>query len=117
MNESPLNLKRIQNWAELAQGAKWSAAALAKQCGVSVRILHRHFIKQTKQNTKTWLAEQRQLHAQEMLRNGFSIKQVAYHLGYKQQSNFSRKYKEFWGICPSRQTPTAAQLKQLSANE
>jgi len=33
----------------------------AKNCGVSVRTLHRHFLQHTGKNTKTWLDEQRQL--------------------------------------------------------
>jgi transcriptional regulator GlxA family with amidase domain len=33
----------IQNWLELAQQANWSAATLAKMCGVPVRTLERYF--------------------------------------------------------------------------
>lgn len=63
-------LHHIQNWLELARETNWSAAALAKKCGVSVRTLHRHFLKQMGKNTKTWLAEHRQRHALELLHDG-----------------------------------------------
>ena len=99
-------LNHIQNWLELAQQANWSAAVLAKKCGVSVRTLHRHFLKQMGKNTKSWLAEQRQCHALELLRDGSSIKETSSCLGYKQPSNFTRKYKHHWGICPSLQPAT-----------
>jgi AraC-like DNA-binding protein len=99
-------LNHIQNWPELARQAKWSATTLAKKCGVSVRTLHRHFLKQMGKNTKTWLAEQRQRHAIELLCNGSSIKETASLLGYNQPTNFTRKYKNHWGICPSLQPPT-----------
>lgn len=99
-------LKHIQNWPELACEAKWSAAALAKKCGVSVRTLHRHFLKQMGKNTKAWLAGQRQRKGNELLRNGSSIKETASCLGYKQPTNFARQYKDHWGICPSLQSPT-----------
>jgi AraC-like DNA-binding protein len=111
-------LNQIPNWPELAREAKWSASALAKQCGVSVRTLHRHWVKQMGKNTKTWLAEQRQQHANELLCNGFSIKETAFYLGYKQQSNFTRKYKSHWGICPSLQTTMVTPPRpQISAND
>jgi transcriptional regulator GlxA family with amidase domain len=41
-----MRLKDIQNWRERAQAAKWSAATLAQNRGVSVRTLHRHFKKE-----------------------------------------------------------------------
>jgi AraC-like DNA-binding protein len=58
-----------------------------------------------RQNTKTWLAEQRQGHAQTLLSKGLSIKETALRLGYKQPTNFTRQYKNHWGVCPSLQPP------------
>lgn len=100
-------LNHIQNWPEIARQVKWSASALAKQCGVSVRTLYRHFLKHMGKNTKTWLAEQRQRNAHELLCDGSSIKETATCLGYRQPNNFSRKYKDHWGECPSLQQPVA----------
>jgi len=100
-------LIHIQNWPELARQATWSVAALAKKCVVCTRTLNRHFLKQTGKNTKTWLSEQRQRRAVELLSQGFSIKEIAFCLGYKQPSNFARKYKSYCGICPSLQRPAA----------
>ena len=96
-------LKRIENWPELAKEARWSAASLAKNCRVSIRTLHRFFLKNMGVSTKAWLAEQRQHNAFHLLGSGSSIKEAAFFLGYKQSSNFTRKYKKHWGICPSRQ--------------
>jgi len=97
--------QQIQNWSELARQANWSAAALAKLCGVSANTLRRHFLQQMHKNPSAWLAEQRQHQAIELLRDGTSIKETATCLGYKQQTNFTRKFKEFWGACPSQQSP------------
>jgi len=85
----------------LAEQTRWCAAALAKNCGVSVRTLERHFHKQMGKSPKTWLAEQRQQQAIELLRNGSSVKETAAVLGYKQATNFTRKFKHHWGIVPS----------------
>lgn len=99
MNNS--RLKHIQNWPERAREAKWSASALAKQCGVSGETLRQYFLKLIGKTPGVWLAEQRQHLALELLRDGSSIKETAASLGYKQQTNFTRKFKEHWGTCPS----------------
>ena len=97
-------LKYIENWSELAREAKWSASAMAKKCGVSVRTLHRHWLKQTGKNTKAWLAEQRQRNALELLSKGCSVKETSACLAYMQPNNFSRQFKKQTGICPSMTT-------------
>ncbi len=110
-------LKHIQNWPELARETKWSASALAKKCGVSVRTLHRHFLQHMGKNTKDWLAEQREHDALELLCDGSSIKETAACLGYKQPNNFTRHYKSRTGISPSRQSAANRVHTQLSAND
>jgi AraC-like DNA-binding protein len=111
-------LNHIENWPELARQVNWSAAALAKKCGVSVRSLHRHFLKQMGKNTKAWLVEQRQRLGRELLHDGSSIKETAFCLGYKQPTNFTRKYKAHWGVCPSMQTPTVGPPRpKMSSND
>ena len=94
-------LQTIQNWPEIARQARWSASALAKNCGVSVRTLHQHFLQQTGENTKAWLAEQRLQRAIELMRAGLSIKAAAITLDYKNPSSFTRKFKDARGICPT----------------
>jgi AraC-like DNA-binding protein len=94
-------LQQIQNWTELARQANWSTAALAKLSKVSATTLRRHFLQQMRKTPGAWLAEQRQHQAIELLRDGSSIKETAFRLGYKHQTNFTRKFKEFWGACPS----------------
>jgi len=68
-----LKLKHIQDWLELARQASWSATALAKLCGVSTNTLRRHFLQQMRKTPGTWLAEQRQHEAIELLRDGYTI--------------------------------------------
>ena len=99
MNNS--RLKNIQAWPALARQANWSAAALAKHFGVSKDTLRRHFLLHFGQTPKAWLAEQRQQQAIELLQAHSSIKETAACLGYKQQTNFTRQFKEYWGVCPS----------------
>lgn len=103
-------LAKIQNWPELARQANWSTIVLAKQCSISRDTLRRHFLRHFGKPPKIWLAEQRQQQAIELLRDGSSIKETAACLGYKQQTNFTRKFKDFWGACPSMPLPPNASL-------
>jgi AraC-like DNA-binding protein len=99
------NIKQIGTRLELAHEAKYSAAAMAKICGVSVRTLHRHFMKSTGKNSRTWLLEQRQHYAVKLLSEGSPVKEVAARLGYKQQTNFTRQFKFKTGASPSMKIP------------
>lgn len=94
-------LNQVKELSELAKQANWSAAAMARLCGVSTETLRRHFLAKTGKSTRQWLAEERQRKAAALLRDGSSIKETAVCLGYKQQTNFTRKFKEYWGACPS----------------
>ena len=93
-------LTQIQNWPELARQANWSATALARHCGVSKDTLRRHLHQHTGKATGNWLAELRQHQAMELLRDGSTVKETAACLGYAHQTNFTRAFKAFWGVCP-----------------
>jgi AraC-like DNA-binding protein len=97
-------LNYIEDWVKLARTSNWSASMLAKECGVSVRSLHRFFLRTMGKNTKAFLAELSQIYAQELLNVGSSIKETALCLGYRHPTSFSRKYKVHWGINPRRKT-------------
>jgi transcriptional regulator GlxA family with amidase domain len=102
-------LNHNPDWSKLASEANWSVAKLAKQCGVSVRTLERHFLKEMGTNPKHWLAEQRQKQAMELLRDGSTVKETASQLGYRYPNHFSREYKGYWGHCPQK-----ANLSQIN---
>jgi transcriptional regulator GlxA family with amidase domain len=94
-------LQWTQNWKELAQHANWSATALAEKCGVSLRTLERHFLKAMGKRPQTWLCEQRQSRAVELLQDGCNVKKTATLLGYKYATHFSREFKKHWGHAPT----------------
>ena len=94
-------LNHIQNWTERAWQAKWSASALAKECGVTIRTLERFFLKKFSKSPRLWLAEQRQKQAIKLLHNGSTVKEIANHLDYKTQHHFSREFKKSSGYPPS----------------
>ena len=96
-----MKLNYVKNWSELAKQVKWSTSTLAKQCGVSVRTLERYFLKEIGKCPKSWLAEQRQHQALELLHEGSTVKEVANQLGFKNQHHFSREFKKKSGYPPS----------------
>lgn len=99
-----IRLSHVKNWPELAQEVNWSVTGLARRCGVSGDTLRRHFLQHLGRLPGDWLAEIRQHQAVMLLREGASIKETAFLLGYKQQTNFTRKFKAYWGTCPTLQT-------------
>ena len=96
-----IHFKENYDWVDLASRSKWSASKMAAMCGISERTLRRYFRKQTGKCLKSWLAERRLTFGVELLRGGVPIKEIAYILGYKQPTNFTRKFKIFWGQCPT----------------
>jgi AraC-like DNA-binding protein len=85
-------LKQIQNWRELAEQAEWSAALLAKKCGVSLRTLERHFLEKFGKCPRCWIGEMQQQRALEHLRSGFNVNETANKVGYGHTSSFCRKF-------------------------
>jgi len=96
----PKHLHKIQNWHELAEQANWSASALAKLCGVSVRTLERHFNMQMGKSPKIWPAEDRQQQATQLSKNGNNVKETAGHIGYHHSSTFCSAFKKHCGSNP-----------------
>ena len=100
-----IKLDDSRDWLALAKQANWSVTKLARLCNISVRTLERHFVKAMGKSPKTWLLEQRQRQAGELLReNGRSVKEIASKLGYKQAHHFSLEFKRYWGVCPTQFT-------------
>jgi AraC-like DNA-binding protein len=96
--QKTLSLNDIENWPEMGQKANWSAATLARNCGVSIRTLQRFFTKEMGKSPQKWLRRCRLKLAEEKLQQS-TIKIVASELGYKQPNHFSREFKRQYG-CP-----------------
>ena len=93
-----IRLENIRNWPDRARRARWRTNALAKDCSVSVRTLQRFFICELGKTPKQWLIEQRQIQGAKRLREGLWVKEVAADLGYNNAAQFSRDFKEYWGV-------------------
>lgn len=89
-----------RGWEELAAEAAYRPARLAKLCNVSPRTLQRHFQKQYEMGVAAWLSQLRMTKAYQHLLAGETVKAVAYGLGFKQLSHFSRAFKLAYGVAP-----------------
>ena len=94
-------LSNVQEWEPLAQKSQFRANELAVICNVSLRTLQRHFREHYKVTVSKWLRDVRLRQAYGRLLQGTSVKEVAYDLGYKQLSHFSRDFKDYFGVSPS----------------
>lgn len=90
-----------QTWETLAVKANYRPCELAVLCKVSLRTLQRHFAAHYQVTLSAWLRDFRMKQAYRRISGGESIKSVAYDLGFKQLSHFSRVFKQVHGLAPS----------------
>jgi AraC-like DNA-binding protein len=100
-SSSELSQNEFCSWEKLALASQFRIRELARICHVSVRTLQRHFQKHYDLTVSQWLHECRLEHARLQLATAESIKAVAYALGYKCPSHFTRDFKEHFGVPPS----------------
>lgn len=90
----------IITWESLAEKANYQPLRLAKLCQVSLRTIQRHIRREYNITLAAWLNAARLDEARDRLASGERVKQVAFDLGYKQLSHFSRVFKERFGVSP-----------------
>ena len=88
------------SWEALAKQARYRPQELAELCGVSMRTMQRYFRARYNQTVTDWLREVRLSEAMTYLKGCDSVKQVAFDLGYKQPSHFTRDFKKRFGVPP-----------------
>jgi len=98
-------IEQSQTWELLAFKAAFKPKNLAKLCNVSLRTLQRHFAKHYGMTVIQWLSAVRLREAHARLKSGIRVKEVAYDLGFKQLSHFSREFKKIYGVPPSLLNP------------
>ena len=80
-----------------------SVQSIAEKFFYNPSYLSRNFREQTGISLIKYIITMRMRRAVELLENGsFSISQIAYSLGYKNQFYFSKEFKKFYGIPPTK---------------
>jgi len=90
-------------WEAKASAAGFHPLQLARLCQVSVRQLERHFLMAYHLTPKVWLAQYRLHEGHRLVLEGLlSIKAIAFQLNFKHTSSFSRAFKKFYGVSPTK---------------
>jgi AraC-like DNA-binding protein len=85
----------------LAEACRYSSRELARFLGISQRQLQRVFRSRLGCTPQAFLREERLQAAERLLHSASSVKEVAYALGFCQQSQFSRDFKQRFCRRPS----------------
>ena len=88
-------------WEEAALRAEFRAKALATVCGAHYRTIQRHFKRNYGVDVGRWLQEYRLALAYVRICSGELITKVSQDLKFTALSNFSRAFKQRYGISPS----------------
>ena len=83
---NPADLRLLSDWA--------------KQVHTTERTLARHCQNELGMSFTEWRLRMRYLHSLELLREGMSIKEIAFSLGYNQASPFITMFKKYSGYTP-----------------
>ena len=94
-------LDAITDWEARAQRANFHVAALADQCEVTERQLRRYFRAKFGMSPNLWLTVARLELVQPLLQRGQSVKEIAAQIGFSQQGNLTRRFKQQYKVTPS----------------
>jgi AraC-like DNA-binding protein len=93
-------LTAVRNWQKLAERVNYCAARLAEASYISERTLRRFFLHRFHCSLRAWLTKLRRRKAEQLIRAGERIKEIAARLGYRQIAQFSRWLKRTHGLSP-----------------
>ena len=83
---------------------KFTLYELACKIGCNEKTLNKSFKSVFNMTIFAWLRQQRLLKAMQLLKNNphyLPIKQIAHVCGFKYQSDFSKAFKQYFGITPT----------------
>jgi AraC-like DNA-binding protein len=94
-------IRRAREYLDDSYMRDVSLSELARACGSSPFHLARAFTAQFGLPPHAYLNDLRVTHAKRMIRNGTSLAEVAYAVGYCDQSHLNRRFKRIVGVTPS----------------
>ena len=96
-------IRTAVDWLCANAKAPMRVEALAASVGMSVTSFHRHFKAVTALSPLAYQRHLRLLHAQQLVASGAaSVTAAAFATGYASASQFSREYKQMFGLPPAR---------------
>ena len=89
------------DWVQLGRQAHFHRTELAQLCHVSPSRLNDFFVQHFHRPPQKWLDEIRLWEAFQKICHGSPVKNVAYDLGFKQVSHFSKAFSRYHGLPPT----------------
>ncbi|QTN34022.1 helix-turn-helix transcriptional regulator [Akkermansiaceae bacterium] len=86
---------------KLAVACQFRLDAVSQRIDLSTRHFRRLFAEEIGICPKQWLKSERMVYARTLLRSGMAIKEVAEHLGFKEQKSFNREFRSCYMLSPS----------------
>jgi AraC family mar-sox-rob regulon transcriptional activator len=96
-----VSLEHITDWESLVVEARYSPRELCARCGFSMRHVQRVVLKKFNMNLGWFVSAVRMMKAYNLLKSGFTVKETALGLGFKQVSHFCRCFKRHFHANPS----------------
>ncbi len=87
----------LEDLTQKAAQARYQNRMFVQLCAMRPRTLQRQFQGILKTTPRDWLNQMRLAEAQKRIFAGHSVKEVAFDLGYKNTSHFSRAFKRYHG--------------------
>ena len=97
-----------EQWREVARQSRYRLKPLSEQLEICQRQVRRYSWDVFGCSPQDWLDQERLTLAPDLLKELRSVKQVAFDLGFKHVSHFSRKFKERYGLPPTAYLADAA---------
>ena len=86
------------------QQCGWNVGMLCKSLGIGKRTFARVIEESLGITSKLWMRQIRIVTARHLLREGEKVKTLALRLGFANDSNFTRDFKDLMGVSPSEYT-------------
>jgi AraC-like DNA-binding protein len=96
------DIQTLEEWLQMARQTKYQASPFAKLLKICPRQLQRYTQNLFDSSPQRWLNERRLADAVVLLKKDKLVKKVALELGFKCTSHFSREFKLYYGISPSK---------------
>lgn len=96
---------RVANYIKCNYMQDLSVESIAESIHLDRRYLSRIFKQDYGMSIKEFIIEERMSHARELLENGYSVRQASLMVGYTDVFNFSKMFKKFYKIPPSKTKP------------
>jgi AraC-like DNA-binding protein len=92
----------LHSWTRLARRSDFRPLRMARAAGFSLVHLRRLCLEYWGEPLVSRLQGPRVVAAQQLLREGLKVKQVAGLLGYRQTTHFSRQFRRLMAVTPKR---------------